>query len=244
VALLVAGSWGVGEVDRTARELAESGVAVPVVVCGRNEALRAWLARQNLGVPLGWVEPIADLMRASDVLIQNAGGLTSVEAFAVGLPVVSYRCLAGHGRTNAEAMAEAGVAVHACDRGLADVLAQLDPLACARLTRRASGLFATDPADLIDGYLSQPPISVTAGTSRSYRRPFAVLAAALTAAVLACGLAIPAHDQARIGRLVHSVVHDVTGRSGTVKTPARPVRRKKRAEPVVGQRISERVVTA
>ena len=39
LALLVAGFWRAGPVERVATEIAESGVAVPVVVCGRNEVL-------------------------------------------------------------------------------------------------------------------------------------------------------------------------------------------------------------
>jgi UDP-N-acetylglucosamine:LPS N-acetylglucosamine transferase len=42
-----------------------------------------------------------ELMRACDVVVQNAGGLTTSEALASGLPVVTYRCLPGHGRSNA-----------------------------------------------------------------------------------------------------------------------------------------------
>ena len=45
LALLVAGSWGVGEVEEAAADVAGSGAAVPVVVCGRNEALAARLRR-------------------------------------------------------------------------------------------------------------------------------------------------------------------------------------------------------
>jgi UDP-N-acetylglucosamine:LPS N-acetylglucosamine transferase len=35
------------------------------------------------------------------VVVQNAGGLSTSEALASGLPVVTYRCLPGHGRSNA-----------------------------------------------------------------------------------------------------------------------------------------------
>jgi UDP-N-acetylglucosamine:LPS N-acetylglucosamine transferase len=204
-ALLVAGSWGVGGVDRTARELAQTGVAVPVVVCGRNAALRARLARQGVGVPLGWVDDMAGLMRACDVLIQNAGGLTSVEAFAVGLPVVSYRCLPGHGRTNAEAMAEAGVAVHACRQGtLTHVLEQLGPQACARLTESASRLFATDPASLINASMSRPTVTGCPRFSRRAIAGVAVSAAVVVAGACAIALALAVRSRVRIGRLVHA----------------------------------------
>lgn len=111
LALVVAGSWGVGEVEETAREIAASGLAVPVTVCGHNTALRGRLLKSAIGMPLGWVDDMPALLRASDVVVQNAGGLTSLEAMASGVPVVSYRCLPGHGVTNAAALDEAGLAV-------------------------------------------------------------------------------------------------------------------------------------
>ncbi|OIV35271.1 UDP-N-acetylglucosamine--N-acetylglucosamine transferase [Mangrovactinospora gilvigrisea] len=110
LALLVAGSWGVGPVRRAAAEIGATGAAVPVVVCGRNRGLAERLRREGVPHVFGWVDDVPALMRACDVLVQNAGGLTSLEAFAGGLPVLSYRCIPGHGRTNAEALEEAGLA--------------------------------------------------------------------------------------------------------------------------------------
>ncbi|AOR36582.1 galactosyldiacylglycerol synthase [Streptomyces fodineus] len=109
LALLVAGSWGVGPVRQAAVEIRETGVAVPVVVCGRNQALVARLKQDGIEHAFGWVDDMPGLMHACDVLVQNAGGLTSLEAFAAGLPVASYRCIPGHGRTNAQALEEAGL---------------------------------------------------------------------------------------------------------------------------------------
>ncbi|MCH0557449.1 glycosyltransferase [Streptomyces sp. MUM 16J] len=111
LALLVAGSWGVGPVRKVAREVRECGAAVPVVVCGRNEALAEQLRADGIEHTYGWVDDMPGLMHAADVLVQNAGGLTSLEAFAAGLPVASYRCIPGHGLTNAAALDEAGAAV-------------------------------------------------------------------------------------------------------------------------------------
>ena len=122
----MAGSWGVGDVERTAAEIARTGVAVPVVVCGRNAALRERLETLDLGHPLGWVENMPGLMQAVDVLVENAGGLTSLEAMAAGLPVATYRPIAGHGRTNAAALDQAGVSVWIRRRdGLAATLTEL-----------------------------------------------------------------------------------------------------------------------
>ena len=43
LALLVGGSWGVGDIGLAVREVTSTGLAVPVVVCGRNGVLRRQL---------------------------------------------------------------------------------------------------------------------------------------------------------------------------------------------------------
>ncbi|WP_327430721.1 MGDG synthase family glycosyltransferase [Streptomyces sp. NBC_01236] len=126
LALLVAGSWGVGPVREAAAEIRDTGAALPVVVCGRNHALAERLRADGITHVHEWVDDMPGLMHACDVLVQNAGGLTSLEALASGLPVVSYRCIPGHGQTNAAALEEAGLApwIREPDR-LAPTLTQL-----------------------------------------------------------------------------------------------------------------------
>ncbi|MFE2853555.1 glycosyltransferase [Streptomyces lavendulae] len=147
-ALLVAGSWGVGPVRRVAAEIRACGVAVPVVVCGRNQALARRLAADGIEHVHGWTDDMPNLMWACDVMVQNAGGLTSLEAFASGLPVVSYRCIPGHGAANAAALDDAGVARWI--RGVEGLPAALDDLMDGGegLRQRISGLslFPADPA--------------------------------------------------------------------------------------------------
>jgi UDP-N-acetylglucosamine:LPS N-acetylglucosamine transferase len=168
LALLVAGSWGVGDVERTAREIAATGVATPVIVCGRNEALRERLADAGLGHPLGWVSAMPDLMRAVDVLVENAGGLTSLEAMASGLPVASYRPIPGHGRTNAAALRAAGVSTWIQRPGdLASALAELVDGPRGRRQRAAGlALFQEDPSSVVDDALRE----AAAGTPLAARR--------------------------------------------------------------------------
>jgi processive 1,2-diacylglycerol beta-glucosyltransferase len=108
LALVVAGSWGVGDIAAAAADLAATGMVTPVVACGRNEGLRSAIAAHRLGSPLGWVDDMPGLLDACDLAVQNAGGLTSLEALAAGLPVLTYRSLDGHGRTNAAALEAAG----------------------------------------------------------------------------------------------------------------------------------------
>jgi UDP-N-acetylglucosamine:LPS N-acetylglucosamine transferase len=108
LALIVAGAWGVGEIEQTARDVAATGLAVPVVACGQNERLRRRLAGMSHAVALGWIDDMPALLRACQVVVQNAGGLSSLEALHAGVPIVTYRSLPGHGRSNAEALERAG----------------------------------------------------------------------------------------------------------------------------------------
>ena len=108
LALVVAGSWGVGDVATTARDLVSDGSATPVVACGSNSALLRSLQEMPGVFAFGWIDDMPDLMHACDLVIQNAGGLTSLEALASGLPVITYRALPGHGEMNAAALELAG----------------------------------------------------------------------------------------------------------------------------------------
>ncbi|SEG90692.1 UDP-N-acetylglucosamine:LPS N-acetylglucosamine transferase [Actinacidiphila yanglinensis] len=214
LALMVAGSWGVGPVRQAAAEIRATGLAVPVVVCGRNDALAARLRQDGVEHAFGWVDDMPGLMHACDVLVQNAGGLTSLEAFAAGLPVASYRCIPGHGRTNARALEEAGLA--AWIRGaddLAPVLAQL--LHGQRgEAQRAAGIAlhrsAPGPVPAIAARAGDRPAAPAPGRRPSpARRPerrrgrLRLGAAALAAAAaLSLGVAAPVahayhHDPAR-----------------------------------------------
>ena len=104
LALVVAGAWGVGSIEHASRDIARTGLAVPVVACGHNEPLRRRLGRSRQVIALGWVDDMAALMRTCQVVVQNAGGLSSLEALSAGVPVLTYRCLPGHGRNNAAAL--------------------------------------------------------------------------------------------------------------------------------------------
>lgn len=149
--LVSAGSWGVGKVAETARVLAASGRYVPVVLCGANARLHAGLTASGYGPALGWRDDVAELMAAAYALVENAAGLTCREAFAVGLPVVSYRPIPGHGRDGARIMADRGVSVYADTA--ADLLDALDRLSDDTVRRgqveRAAALFTARPAERI-----------------------------------------------------------------------------------------------
>ena len=150
LALVVAGSWGVGDVIGTVRELADVPGVTPVVVCGRNEHLRRKLAEVANCVALGWVDWMPELVAASDVLIQNAGGMTCLEAFASGVPVVSRNCIPGHGTANSQVLHTAGVALHACDApSLGSALEALTAEKAGALVDAANAMFGACPTQFL-----------------------------------------------------------------------------------------------
>jgi UDP-N-acetylglucosamine:LPS N-acetylglucosamine transferase len=198
LALLVAGSWGVGPVREAAAEIRASGVAVPVVVCGRNQALADQLRQDGVEHAFGWVKDMPALMHASDVLVQNAGGLTCLEAFASALPVASYRCIPGHGQTNAAALEEAGLAawIREPDR-LAPILAELLDGPRGH-HQRAQGLTlfqtGTGPVATLASVAVMPnTMARPEPTRRPARRRFTVAAATLAATAF-LGIGAPLAD--------------------------------------------------
>jgi UDP-N-acetylglucosamine:LPS N-acetylglucosamine transferase len=112
-----------------------------------------------VGTALGWVDDMPALLRACDVVVQNAGGLSSLEAMAAGLPVVTHRPVPGHGLTNAEALDAAGLATwvrrpHLLAPVLFDVL---DGPAGQHQASAARRLFACpDPAGVLAQLAAQP----------------------------------------------------------------------------------------
>ncbi len=108
--LITGGSCGIGRLIDSARDVAATGVATPVVLCGTNARLLGRVRERRDMVGLGWVEDMPALLSAVDVVIQNAGGITSLETAAAGVPMITYRCIAGHGETNAAALDAAGIA--------------------------------------------------------------------------------------------------------------------------------------
>lgn len=160
LALVVGGSWGVGDLRRTVEDVAATGQAVPVVVCGDNARLRARLEAGGTGHVVGWTDDFCDLIAAADVVVQNAGGLTSLETLACGVPLVSYRCVPGHGLANSQVLAAAGLAPLVT--GVEDLRAVIagPPSTTAAVGR----LFdAPDPADVLMAVASRTAATWKAG---------------------------------------------------------------------------------
>src|SRR5438552_8115731 len=96
-----------------------------LVISGRNEALRRHVeqlpARVRLRA-LGFVDNVAELMCAADLLLTKAGGVTLAEAFCSGVPVVVHDVLPGQEAGNLEHVLGEGAVVFAPD---ADALARI-----------------------------------------------------------------------------------------------------------------------
>jgi UDP-N-acetylglucosamine:LPS N-acetylglucosamine transferase len=164
VVLVAAGSWGIATALRdTVQALCRDGRFRVVTLCGTDRRLERKLTRQQLGTPVGWTDHVEDYVAAADVVIENAGGLTSLEAFAAGVPVISYRPIPGHGRDNVAVMARAGVT-----RAPADIdalLREVDALtsredALEVATATTAPMFEGDPVSQILELMSRTRSSV------------------------------------------------------------------------------------
>ncbi|HTW08133.1 MAG TPA: glycosyltransferase [Acidimicrobiales bacterium] len=176
--LISSGSWGVGTVRETVELLARQPGLVPVVVCGHNSRLQADLervarARGYRAIILGWTDDMPAVMAACDALVENAGGLTSLEAMRAGLPLVSFRPIPGHGRKSAAAMAAAGVSSLA--RENRDLVRTLHEL-CARGARWEAQLAAAAQLFSADASRAVAQVGTWGAPPRPRLRPQARLA--------------------------------------------------------------------
>ncbi len=103
------GGWAMGDLAGAAHASVETG-AHTVVLCGRDDALRARLD-EIAGVDAwGFTDRMGDLLAAADVLIHSTAGLTVLEAQIRGTRVISYGWGAGHIRVNNHAFTQLDMA--------------------------------------------------------------------------------------------------------------------------------------
>lgn len=188
--LLVTGSWGVGDVLPTVAAIAAAGFRSPMVLCGRNERLRRDVTAQGLGVAIGWTDDVRSLLAAADAVVHNAGGLSSLEGFAAGVPVIGHACLPGHGDRNARAMREAGVAALAeTTDDLVRLLHELVGTSTGRaLAGRARALFAGDPTPALLAGAATAADRAWGRLSTPWRRVERAAATLMAATLVATGL--------------------------------------------------------
>lgn len=140
--LVMGGGEGGGRLRRTLVDIAPTVRRLDlqlVVIAGRNETLRKRLVEMapTLGTDprvFGFIDNVADYMRAADLMLTKAGPGAIAEAAASGLPVVLYEYISGQEKGNLDFVASRGAGVIALD---ADAL-----------TAALEKLFAPDSSDL------------------------------------------------------------------------------------------------
>ncbi|HET7815033.1 MAG TPA: glycosyltransferase [Candidatus Baltobacteraceae bacterium] len=115
VTSLMAGGEGGGKLLPTTLALAKRKLPMHlVVVCGRNETLKAKLEEMAPSLPtpmtvMGFTNKIPELMKTSDLLVTKAGPGTLAEANAAQLPVVVYDYVPGQERGNVDFVRHNGI---------------------------------------------------------------------------------------------------------------------------------------
>lgn len=155
--LLMAGAYGVMLGLRRVCDLLlrQEDIQI-VVVCGRNEEMRAALAQQYANSArirvLGFTDRVASLMRMSDCIVTKPGGITLAESLACRLPIFLFRPVPGQERNNAVYLEEQGAAfISRSADELADQITDLlgDPEKLSAARERAAALGRPKAADEI-----------------------------------------------------------------------------------------------
>jgi UDP-N-acetylglucosamine:LPS N-acetylglucosamine transferase len=114
VVVVSGGGWGVGDVEGALEcALAVDGVEA-LVLCGRNDELRASVQRDFGDSPrvrvLGFTDAMPAILAAGDCLVHASAGLTVLEAITCGCRPISYGWGVAHIRMNNRAFARHGLA--------------------------------------------------------------------------------------------------------------------------------------
>jgi UDP-N-acetylglucosamine:LPS N-acetylglucosamine transferase len=104
IVLVSGGGWGVGDLAGAVEVALELGNTYAVVLCGRNEDVRAAMqarfgADERVRVE-GFTTRMSDFMAAGDALVHSTAGLTVLEAIVRGCAPVSYGWGRAHIRVN------------------------------------------------------------------------------------------------------------------------------------------------
>ena len=115
--LMVGGGDGMGPLAKTAKEIDASGLDLNlVIVCGRNQKLKATLEAhnwENSAYIYGFTKEMPNFMRAADYIVTKAGPGTVAEALNAELPIILYSKLPGQENGNVTFVQEEGAGVWA-----------------------------------------------------------------------------------------------------------------------------------
>ena len=107
----------------------------------------------------GFVDYMADLMAASDLIVAKAGGLTVSEALGRGVPLILYHVIPGQERLNAAYVARHGAAVIATQPGaVAEAVLRLvqEPGRLAMMREAVRAISHPDAARAIVSHVAEP----------------------------------------------------------------------------------------
>jgi len=111
-ALLLGGSEGMPPLEVIARTLSAHAIQMQLaIVCGRNARLRAQLDSLHWPFPThmyGFVENMAEMMIAADVVVTKAGPSTVMEALNCGRPLLLSGAIPGQEEGNVRMVVEGG----------------------------------------------------------------------------------------------------------------------------------------
>jgi len=169
IILLAAGGYGVGPVEQLVRDLlALAGPWQLVAIAGKAEKVKKRLDEITRSadslpgggarlVPVGFTTEMDQYMAAADLLVGKAGGLTTSEALARGLPMALIEPIPGQEFRNADHLLENGAAIRcnnlpAAAWKISGLLA--DPARLARLRQAAARMARpTAAADIAEDAL-------------------------------------------------------------------------------------------
>lgn len=111
--LVMGGGLGLGHIEQIAEKiLADSNFQV-IVVAGKNKVLHNHLSRiynPNMKV-YGYVENMAQVIAASDMVVSKPGGVTTAEVLAMRKPLIIFSSLPGQEDRNTEYLLNKGAAI-------------------------------------------------------------------------------------------------------------------------------------
>jgi processive 1,2-diacylglycerol beta-glucosyltransferase len=153
--LIMGGTQGLGPIKELVRSLDRSPLDIQMlIVCGTNKRLYRWFSGKRFKkktIVFPYTDNIEELMQISDLVITKAGGITTAEALAKGLPMLIVHPLPGQEAMNTRFLLNEGVAVKAeCPEDATLVLGELlynkDKLA----DMRRKALWLAKPSSSVD----------------------------------------------------------------------------------------------
>jgi len=119
--LLMGGGFGWGPMEAMLEAVLRLDASVQaIVLAGKNQELWQKLAKRVRGQERriqvhGFTDRVHRMLEAADMLIGKAGGVTSSEAMARGVPIIAVRPIPGQEERNVDYLQESGAAVRAHD---------------------------------------------------------------------------------------------------------------------------------